>query len=280
MLRSWIAALATIGCSPLATTVEQGWRPMFNGRDLTGWQTYLGGRGPKRPLGEAVGVDRDPRGVFQVVTLDGAPAVRISGELWGALTTREEHADYHFRVEWRWGQKRWAPRDQAPMDSGICYHSVGPYGVGSLVWMQSIEAQIMEGDSGSFYSVGNTLVDVEAAPLVAGDPATLVWKPGAPRMVGTRRRIARAVDAERPKGQWNVSEVLVVADASIHVVNGTSVMRLRGLRGPVDGAVVPLTKGRIQLQSEGAEIFFRNPEIRPLAALPDEAPSASASGPR
>jgi hypothetical protein len=32
----------------------------------------------------------------------------------------------------------------------------------------------------------------------------------------------------------------------------------------------PLTKGKIQIQSEGAEVFYRDIRIRPIAKIPDE----------
>src|SRR5262245_27783495 len=79
---------------------EGSWIPLFNGADLRGWETFLGK--PHRSVdvpgarrndaGEylgPIGVDIDPRGVFSVVKVDGAPAIRISGEIYGALTTRE-----------------------------------------------------------------------------------------------------------------------------------------------------------------------------------------------
>jgi hypothetical protein len=45
-------------------------------------------------------------------------------------------------------------------------------------------------------------------------------------------------------------------------------MVLTGLRHHVDGREVPLTRGRIQFQSEAAEAFFRDIAIRPIDAIP------------
>jgi len=52
-------------------------------------------------------------------------------------------------------------------------------------------------------------------------------------------------------------------------VNGHVVMVLENSVefGP-DDTRVPLTRGKIQLQSEGAEVYYRNIRIRSLAALP------------
>ena len=45
-------------------------------------------------------------------------------------------------------------------------------------------------------------------------------------------------------------------------------MVLTGLRQQMDGREVPLTKGRIQFQSEGAEVFYRSIAIRPIREIP------------
>jgi hypothetical protein len=54
------------------------------------------------------------------------------------------------------------------------------------------------------------------------------------------------------------------------VINGQSNMVLTNLRRVVDGKEVLLSSGKIQLQSEGAEIFFRDPEVRPIDQIPAE----------
>jgi hypothetical protein len=79
----------------------EGWEPLFNGRDIVGWDTWLG---------KPYGLNSDPKGVFSVVQVDGSSAIRISGEVYGALTTRAEYENYHLRFEFKWGERRWPPR--------------------------------------------------------------------------------------------------------------------------------------------------------------------------
>src|SRR5437016_5434040 len=83
------------------------WKSLFNGRDFEGWGTYVGPPGRGQP---PRGLNNDPDKVFSVVAIDGAPAVRISGQTVGALTTKEEFEDFHFRVEFKWGELTWPPR--------------------------------------------------------------------------------------------------------------------------------------------------------------------------
>ena len=35
-----------------------------------------------------------------------------------------------------------------------------------------------------------------------------------------------------------------------------------------NGTDIPLTKGKIQIQSEGAEVFYRQIKIQPIVSLP------------
>jgi hypothetical protein len=278
-------ALRTLVSAPLAARAvvlaqRDGWTSLFNGRDLASWDTFLGKPYklteipdlPKDARGEyaqAVGLNRDPRGVFSVVPADGGPAIRISGETFGALITRAEYENYHLRFDFRWGEKRWAPREDAVRDSGCCYHSVGPLGASYGFWMRSFEFQVQEGDCGDFYSLAGVIVDAEAVPKNAADPKSdLVFTRGALKMAGTTKRIIKSGQAELPNGQWNTLELYCLGQTSVHVVNGRTALILTGLRQKSDAGEVPLTKGKLQFQSEGAEVFYRRIDIRPIREIP------------
>ncbi len=47
-------------------------------------------------------------------------------------------------------------------------------------------------------------------------------------------------------------------------------MILRNSRYVKDGESIPMNKGKIQLQSEAAEVFYKDIEIRNLESLPAE----------
>ena len=279
-------ALRSMAAVPLAVSglaarrQQTAWTPLWNGRDLAGWDTYLGKPHrltevaglPRTAAGEyteVLGVNRDPRSVFTVVTVDNAPAIRISGEIYGGLVTRAEHENYHLRLEVKWGEKRWPPREEAVRDSGCCYHSVGAHGASYGFWMRSFEFQIQEGDIGDFYSLAGVIVDTEAVAKAPGDPKSdLLYTPGAARVMGTTRRIIKRANAERPRGQWNTLDLYCFDQTSVHVVNDQRVLTLTGLRQKVDGGEAPLTKGRLQLQSEGCEVFYRGIAIREISEIP------------
>jgi hypothetical protein len=261
---------------------DEGWKPLMNGKDLSGWETWLTkphrssvveglAKNEKGDYSEALGLNRDPNQVFSIVTMDGQPALRISGEVWGGISTKEEFENYHFRAEFKWGQKKWPPREKTVRDNGLLYHGVGPHGAGSGSWLKSFEMQIQEKDCGDFHSVAGVLVDVEAVPKDPSKPkGDLLYRKGAEKVAGVARRIWKDPDNEKPSGEWNVVEFICVGQTSIHIVNGKVNMILTGLRHKVGNKELPLTKGRIQIQSEAAEIYWRNIQVRPLTEIPTQ----------
>lgn len=258
--------LAAFGLFPsLQAGDKDGWVVMFNGKDLAGWDTWLG-----RPNGEkeVVGLNKDPSMVYTVVQADGKAAIRVSGEIFGAITSQKELENYHLKLEFKWGDKRWPPREKAVRDSGLLYHCVGPHGAAGSFWMRSQELQIQEKDCGDYWSVAGGIVDVEGQRK--GDKGPIVYKKGGEKFTVSSGRIVKDPDNERPTGEWNSIELICVGATSVHIVNGKVNMILTGSRHKMEGKEIPLTKGKIQLQSEGAEVFYRNVAYRPLTTIPEE----------
>jgi hypothetical protein len=231
---------------------DHRWRLLFDGTSFDGWETFLGRphrssdvpgtRDARGEYVEPIGVGRDPKGVFSIVSLDGGPAIRVSGEIYGALTTVREFGDYHLRFGFKWGSRKWPQRGELPLDTGCCYHAVGPHGASYGYWMQSCEFQIMVGECGNFYGLAGVKADVDAS-------------------------LQRA-DYEKPLGEWNTLDLYCAGQQSLHVVNGRRVMKLSRIRRRSGDREEPLQRGRIQLQSEGCEVYFRNLAIRPIYGLP------------
>src|SRR5262245_13751219 len=94
-------AIAPAAAGDAPKTAE--WISLWSGKDLAGWETCLG-----IPVGEKnppIGRNKDPKKVFQVVQLDGEPALRISGEMLGGLATLQEFDNYLLELEFKWGEK-------------------------------------------------------------------------------------------------------------------------------------------------------------------------------
>lgn len=248
------------------------WQLLFNGKDLSGWETYLdrpftaGDQANKLP---PIGLNADPNHVFSVVAMDGQPALRVSGETFGGINTLAEFGNYHLQFEFKWGTQKWPPRLDRPRDSGLLYHSVGLHGT-PMLWMESFEFQIQEGDCGDYWGVMNVLADI---PARKNDKGSYVYQPGVdPVTFQDKTPVGRSClknqDAEKPSGQWNVVDLYCLDGTCVHVMNGRTNLVLKNLRHVVNGQAVPLTKGKIQFQSEGAEVFYRNIRTRSISKFP------------
>ena len=66
--------------------------------------------------------------VFTVIEEENKPVLKISGEIYGCLFTKEEYSNYHLSLKVKWGDKKWEPRKKLLKDSGILYHSIGSLG--------------------------------------------------------------------------------------------------------------------------------------------------------
>ncbi|MBI2925903.1 MAG: DUF1080 domain-containing protein [Verrucomicrobia bacterium] len=245
--------------------------PLFNGRDLSGFHTWL------------VDAKReDPRRVFTVTN----GLLRISGDGLGYLSTEQAYRDYHLIAEFKWGTKNWPWGDRVgkARDSGIFLHSFGPDGNshdGQGAFKAAIECNLFQGATGDFLLIrgtdsnGQLLAPRLTAEVAAARDADgwFTWQKG-----GRRQTIERwgrlnwfakdpqwkdlldfraARDVEKAPGEWNRLECLCAGSRITVLLNGTVVNEALD--------VFP-TSGQILLQCEGSEIFFRRVELRPLPA--------------
>ena len=88
--------------------------------------------------GTPLGSNNDPKKVFTVIEEEGTPVLKITGEIYGGLTTLKEYGDYHYSFEVKFGEKKWAPRLDRARDSGLLYHCTGKHGAFLNVWMRSL----------------------------------------------------------------------------------------------------------------------------------------------
>ncbi|HRI62044.1 MAG TPA: DUF1080 domain-containing protein, partial [Saprospiraceae bacterium] len=252
------------------------WRYLFNSKDLTGWDTYLGPVFPENSEDltdiPPIGLNKDPKQVFSIVTEDGQKAMRVSGENFGGISTKEEFENYHLQLQFKWGKLKWHPKKNAKMDSGVLYHANGEHGADWGFWMQSQEFQIQEGDCGDYWGVAGAVFDIPAKKQGEKD---WVYDPKGEQMMFAEKAAAgrhciKSPDAEKPSGEWNTIDLYVFGDTAVHVVNGKVTMVLYHSRRPVAGGYEPLKKGKIQIQSEGAEVFYRNIRMLPIDGIPAE----------
>ena len=197
-------------------------KPLFNGKNLNGWYSFLATKGK----------NNDPEKVFAVEN----GLLHISGKEFGYICTEKTFTDFHLAVEFKWGEKKFPPRDAdtTKRDNGICFYM--PLDEKDFVWPKSIECQVQEGDVGDIWLIDSTTVVID----------------GKRTEPNNYTRAKKKKDGEKPNGEWNLVEVIVKKGQITYIVNGIV----------VNEAESPsLNEGKIIIQSEGAEIYYRKIEI-------------------
>lgn len=242
---------------------EKGWRPLFNGRDLTGWTPKIAGH----ELGE------DP---YQTVRVeDGLLRIdydKYEGSFGGRflhLFHDESFQNYHLLVEYRFhgeqvaGGPGWAWRN-----SGAMLHCQDPATMtNEQSFPVSVEGQFLGGDGTNRRSTCN------------------LCTPGTNVVIDERleqRHCLNSTSETFHGDQWVVAE-FIVADGRIeHYVNGDQVMvynepqldpRDGDAKKLIKGEELSLNSGWISLQGESHPIDFKRVLIRSLDEPVDQSPS-------
>lgn len=284
------AQLIIISCNSQKQKNE--WVSMFDGKELPKNHHYLGKPdssynipGYKRDSNgnylESLGWN-DPLNVYSVDTLDNEPVIRISGQVIGGLVLAKNVSNYHLKLKFKWGNKKWSWMKGRPKDGGILYH--GGNGVRH-------EFQIHEGDVGSYWAK-KVILDIPARYTSDLPKAIKTARPFLKDLVSTLRDTMLIFDPnsslhhfegkdewqivlanpynENAHGEWNTLELICYDNHAIHKVNGKTNLVLLNSFVKKDNELIPITGGRLALQSEGAEIFFKDIYIKKLDELPPE----------
>jgi hypothetical protein len=148
----------------------------------------------------------------------------------GYIRTEKKYTNYVLRLQWRFN-----PVTRQAGNSGVLLRVVGE----DKVWPRSVEAQLMSGQAGDFW-------------LIDGAPLTTPKERINP---GTERNRIRIKTNEKPIGEWNEYEIVVNGGKITLKVNGEVLN---------EGTDAEEVAGYIALQSEGAEIHFRNIVLREI----------------
>ena len=217
-------ALLTLVCFDL-NAQQTKMKPLFNGTNLKGWYSFLTTKGK----------NNDPEKVFKVEN----GLLHISGKEFGYICTEKTFKDFHLVAEFKWGEKKFPPRDAdtTKRDNGICFYI--PLNEKDFVWPKSIECQVQEGDVGDIWLIDSTTVLIDGKRTEPKDYT----------------RVKKKKDGEKPNGEWNLVEVIVKKGQITYLVNGIVVN---------EASSPSLNEGKIIIQSEGAEIYYRKIEIEEM----------------
>ncbi len=232
------------------------WKPLFNGKNLNGWSVQYASKVPDgAPAPTKFFKVED--GAIHVYANDTAGSEQPNA----VLISDADYKDYRLSLEYKWGEKKFAPRLNQVRDAGLLYN-VHRLRTGD--WPAAFEAQIQEGDVGDLWAVS-------ARASSTFNPKTgrftLLEDGGVPITVGNDGKFERVRHGrvnEFPG--WNTLEIVVQGDRSMHIVNGVTNMRVSDMKSWDAGTSswVKVDHGRIALQAEAAELYYRNIRIRPL----------------
>ena len=166
-----IAFLLVLSC---ACSHGQEYTQLFNGKNLDGWYSYFNAEGKNNDTGH----------VFSVA--DGL--LHITGKQFGYIVTERSYANFHLVAEFKWGEKKYPPRENDKRDNGIVYYVSQQ----DHVWPRGIECQIQEGDCGDFWLIDSVTVVIDGV-----------------RTASTKNtRAFKKTDNEKPTGEWNRIEII------------------------------------------------------------------------
>lgn len=248
-----LAGISTTGQGQDRTTgsadsLSGEYRSLFNGQNLDGWDVVVDSKGNDPDLFTV------ENGLIHVY----ANQPDRSLQSFGGIITKEAYSRYILQLEYKWGTKKFQPRVDFVRDAGIIYHMHG----NPVVWPNGVECQIQEGDTGDLWAIGtqvsSTVQNVIRNYSEQGDTVTR----------GNRdnrfQRFHRAYCWEVPG--WNKVELQVNGGHARYFVNGHLVNEAFDIKSwdETTETWVPLNAGKILLQAEGAEIFYRNIVLVPL----------------
>ena len=217
MTRTLLVAAAAVGLlavpavhAIIPTPQAEGWKPLFNGKDLTGWV-----------------VPKGDNGHWKVV--DGVIDYDARSEAKGGknLRTEDEFGDYVLYIEWRLKQTT----GLYPMPTILPDGSYKKDANGKTITTPTPNA-----DSGIFIrGTGKSQVNIWCWPCGSGE----LWgyRNDKSQPAEVRAGAVPKVHADNPGGQWNMYKITVKGEAVNIVLNGKTVIdtRLPGLpkKGPI-----------------------------------------------
>lgn len=255
-------------------------------KDLSHWDIFMGAphsttdiEGYEKfddvRIGTPIGLNKDPKKVFSVIEENGEQMIKITGEIFAGLVTKKNYENYYLTSQFKWGDKKWAPRLDKKRNSGVLYHSVGDYTDFWNVWMTSLEYEVQQTDCADFITIGEGKTDVEAKCPSKKIGDKYVFNPKGELNEFSWNdnyfetgRCFKPGDPEKAHGKWNTMELYCLGNKSIHLLNGQVMMVVIDPLAKLKEEWQTMTSGKIQLQSEAAEIFYKDMKIKPINELP------------
>ncbi len=246
-----LASLLVAHAAVSALAADDGYTPLFNGKDFNDWSIILR-NGSTEDIKKVYTID--PDGILHVYRdlPEGSGVETDKNGTHGVMTTKKSYSRYSLKFDYKWGKKLVNNSNQFQYDAGVFYHiteiKVFPVGLQYQVRYNHIENK---NHSGDFIASGTTI------QWYSKDEKTFEW----PKNGGVAQPKRKGQHFARPDAkfnglndQWNEGEIIVMGDEyALHRLNGQIVNMATHL---------PASSGPIAIEAETGEIFWRNIRIK------------------
>lgn len=211
---------------------EDGFRPLFNGKDLSGWTPPEGDNGHWRVVDGVIDYD----------------AASESPERDKSLWSQEEFGDFILKLDWR--IKETPSLYDVPIvlqDGSYLKDAAG----------QTLTIKMPNADSGIYLrGTGRAQINIWCWPVGSGE--VYGYRHSEENAPEVRAGVTPRVNADRPVGEWNSFTIIIIKDRLTVIENNQMVLENAHLPG------VP-ESGKLALQHHGG----RNPDgtYKPASSL-------------
>jgi len=222
--------------------VPAGYRPLFNGQDLSGWKVPQGDGGHWKVIDG-------------VIDYDARSEAAGDKSLW----TQQEFGDFVLRVDWRIKETPYVnPNVPYILPDGT--HARDIHG-------KEMRMSLPDSDSGILLrGAGKSQINIWCWP--AGSGEMYGYRMDAKQPPEVRAGATPRTQADHPVGQWNRFEITVKGDRVSVVLNGKTVIENAQMPGvPARGPIGLQHHGSMrngQWTSPPSLLQFRNIFIRPM----------------
>lgn len=252
ILNAALMALMLSLSSCTTPSVDDGFEKLFNGENWDGWHLKIRS-GDEAMAQKLYAIEDEIIHVFNDEFPDTIKLNTGENDTHGLFYTNDKYSKYHLRFEYKWGSKIANNFDAYQYDAG-CYYHVSD----DKIWPTGIEYQIRYDHTKDLNHTGDFWASGTTFQWYAGEDSLTFLLPdkgGKPQPVRTGEHLAfQTSNHHALDGQWNKCEVIVMGDSyAIHKLNGEVINMATDLT---------ISEGLIGFQSETAEIFYRNIEIK------------------
>ncbi len=274
-----IGALALLAPAVRAqTAADSGWRPLFNGANFNGLYVYAVGTGVVNIANDSavvrIGSQTTSNAMFRV----DSGYIRVNGSPNGYIGSIRQYSHYRLRVQYRW-----PAGTSATANAGMLVHIDSaqvraPGFSNSNNRPRSIEVNMKRdlNDPMSLWAASNLGPTIATNVQDSSIAIPLYVPTGGIRWIAnpSNKRTIRSslTNPELALGQWNQGEYLLRgADSGVFTLNGQVRTRGYDFRASAVSTGADTAKkygrGNVVLQSEGAQIWYRNFEIQELDSI-------------